>query len=171
MPRLARKRGRKAEKRGLSAEQIPVLIERDEEPSRRSPLAPRPRPRARLTRPRHLSRRGERLRVVDPQQHELQTEPGRNPRLLCCHAARHQHSDHVSLHVMAAQAATHDTSRDIRNSAMHAATVAVSACRVQYPSKNRTGCPVRSVTRLPSHMTRLPRTTVPTGQPVTVTPS
>jgi hypothetical protein len=38
-------------------------------------------------------------------------------------------------------------------------------------SRNRIGCPVDAVTNSPCHITALPRTTVPTGQPVTVTPS
>jgi hypothetical protein len=38
-------------------------------------------------------------------------------------------------------------------------------------SKNRTGSPVDGVTSSPCHITRRPRTNVPTGQPVTFTPS
>ena len=38
-------------------------------------------------------------------------------------------------------------------------------------STNRTARPVDGATSSPSHMTRRPRTTVPTGQPVTVLPS
>jgi hypothetical protein len=37
-------------------------------------------------------------------------------------------------------------------------------------SRNRTGSPCSGVARLPSHITRRPRITVPTGQPVTVWP-
>src|SRR3981189_3438378 len=38
-------------------------------------------------------------------------------------------------------------------------------------SKNRTASPVEDVTNSPCHITRRPRTKVPTGQPVTRTPS
>ena len=38
-------------------------------------------------------------------------------------------------------------------------------------SRNRTGSPVDGVATSPCHITRLPRTKVPTGQPVTRTPS
>ena len=38
-------------------------------------------------------------------------------------------------------------------------------------SKNRTGSPLDGVVNSPCHITRLPRTKVPTGQPVTRTPS
>src|SRR5882724_3361724 len=38
-------------------------------------------------------------------------------------------------------------------------------------SKNRTGSPVEGATISPCHITRRPRTKVPTGQPVTRTPS
>ena len=38
-------------------------------------------------------------------------------------------------------------------------------------SRNRTGSPVDGVVTSPCHITRLPRTKVPTGQPVTRTPS
>jgi hypothetical protein len=38
-------------------------------------------------------------------------------------------------------------------------------------SKNLTGSPCDAVTTSPCHITRLPRTKVPTGQPVTRTPS
>src|SRR5204862_5502859 len=38
-------------------------------------------------------------------------------------------------------------------------------------SRNRTGSPVEGVATSPCHITRLPRTKVPTGQPVTRTPS
>jgi hypothetical protein len=38
-------------------------------------------------------------------------------------------------------------------------------------SRNRTGSPVDGVITSPCHITRLPRTKVPTGQPVTRTPS
>ncbi len=38
-------------------------------------------------------------------------------------------------------------------------------------SRNRTGSPVEGVVTSPCHITRLPRTKVPTGQPVTRTPS
>lgn len=38
-------------------------------------------------------------------------------------------------------------------------------------SRNRIGCPIDGVTSSPCHITVLPRTIVPTGQPVTVTPS
>ncbi len=42
------------------------------------------------------------------------------------------------------------------------------ACNV---SENRTAAPTEGVTSSPSHITRWPRTMVPTGHPVTVTPS
>ena len=38
-------------------------------------------------------------------------------------------------------------------------------------SRNRTGSPIDGVVNSPCHITRLPRTKVPTGQPVTRTPS
>src|SRR5882762_1083409 len=38
-------------------------------------------------------------------------------------------------------------------------------------SRNRTGSPVDGATNSPCHITRRPRTKVPTGQPVTRTPS
>jgi hypothetical protein len=38
-------------------------------------------------------------------------------------------------------------------------------------SKNRTGSPVEGVSNSPCHITRRPRTKVPTGQPVTSMPS
>ncbi len=38
-------------------------------------------------------------------------------------------------------------------------------------SRNRTGSPLDGVTSSPCHITRRPRTNVPTGQPVTRTPS
>ncbi len=38
-------------------------------------------------------------------------------------------------------------------------------------SRNRTGSPCDGVTTSPCHITRLPRTNVPTGQPVTRRPS
>jgi hypothetical protein len=38
-------------------------------------------------------------------------------------------------------------------------------------SRNRTGSPVDGVVTSPCHITHLPRTKVPTGQPVTRTPS
>jgi hypothetical protein len=38
-------------------------------------------------------------------------------------------------------------------------------------SRNRTGSPCDGVTSSPCHITRLPRTNVPTGQPVTRKPS
>ncbi len=38
-------------------------------------------------------------------------------------------------------------------------------------SRNRIGCPTLGVTSSPCHITVLPRTMVPTGQPVTLTPS
>lgn len=38
-------------------------------------------------------------------------------------------------------------------------------------SRNRMGWPIEAVTSSPCHITVLPRTMVPTGQPVTVTPS
>ena len=47
-----------------------------------------------------------------------------------------------------------------------------SACRYAFNvSRNLTGSPVDGVITSPCHITRLPRTKVPTGQPVTVTPS
>ena len=47
-----------------------------------------------------------------------------------------------------------------RSSSLHAFSV----------SRNRTGSPADGVTNSPCHITRLPRTKVPTGQPVTRTP-
>jgi hypothetical protein len=52
-----------------------------------------------------------------------------------------------------------------------------TVCRLRAPpyafraSRNRTGSPLDGVVNSPCHITRLPRTKVPTGHPVTRTPS
>ena len=46
-----------------------------------------------------------------------------------------------------------------------------AASRSPSPSGKRTASPVEGAVSSPCHMTRRPRTTAPTGQPVTIVPS
>ena len=47
----------------------------------------------------------------------------------------------------------------------------VASAHAFYVSRNLTGSPVEGVTTSPCHIARFPRTKVPTGHPVTRTPS
>ena len=68
--------------------------------------------------------------------------------------------------------------KDLRHASFPASSISTAPCssagqplRLSGDSMNRIGRPEAGVTSSPSHITMLPRMMVPTGQPVTVTPS
>ena len=61
--------------------------------------------------------------------------------------------------------------RNVLNHPLSRMMTPVFAAYVFSVSRNRTGSPVDGVVNSPCHITRRPRTKVPTGQPVTRMPS